>query len=363
MYQTIEELRTENTRLKQELADVLSKNTAPPASSDASLQRISFLEAMMETIPIGIVLAEAPSGKIIMGNSRAEEMVKHPIYNSDDVDSYGEWISFHEDGRQVESHEYPLAKVVGEGHDYAELDVHYQRGDGTRFWMRIICQAVFAADGTMRGATVALVDVDHERHLVAQQDVLIAELNHRVKNAFTVVKSIVSQSLRGTNTSDGARDTIDSRLDAYAKAHSQLIGNRWDRAFIGKIAEDTIARIAGGRITMTGPDIEVPSRIAMSLSMAFYELATNAVKHGSLSETGGTVELMWDYVAPDQSTIRLGWTELNGPVPVSPTRRGFGSKIINQILAAETYGTVAIDYPATGFTWSLEMPMTKEEQE
>lgn len=362
MSETLEELRAENTRLKQELTALLTPKAPPVAPTDSSLNRLSFLEAVMETMPIGIVWAEAPSGKIIMGNTRAEEMVRHPVYTSDDVDSYGEWISFHEDGRQVESHEYPLAKVIGEGLDYAELDVDYQRGDGTRFWMRIICRPVFDADGSMRGATVAMVDIDNERHLMAQQDVMIAELNHRVKNAFTVVKSIVSQSLRGTNTSDGARDTIDSRLDAYAKAHSQLIGNRWDRAFVDKIAEDTIARIAGGRITISGPEIEVPSRIAMSLSMAFYELATNAVKHGSLSDTDGTVELSWDYVAPDNSTIRLSWVELDGPVPVSPTKKGFGSKIINQILAAETYGKVAINYPETGFTWSLEMPMTNEEQ-
>ncbi|WP_298860204.1 HWE histidine kinase domain-containing protein [uncultured Sulfitobacter sp.] len=361
MSETLEGLKAENTRLKQELADVLLQKSEEVMQEEKSLERISFLEAMLETIPIGIVLAEAPSGKITTGNSLAEEMVRHPIYNSEDVHSYGEWVSFHENGKQVESHEYPLAKVVGEGHDYAELDVNYQRGDGTMFWMRIVCRPVFASDGQMRGATVALIDIDNERHLMAQQDVLIAELNHRVKNAFTVVKSIVSQSLRGTNASEGARDTIDSRLDAYAKAHSQLIGNRWDRAHIGKIAEDTIARIAGGRITMKGPDVEVPSRIAMSLSMAFYELATNALKHGSLSDTEGRVELMWDYVTPQQDTIRLVWVELDGPAPVSPTTKGFGSKITNQILAAETYGKVIIDYPKAGFKWSLEMPLNKED--
>ena len=330
--------------------------------SETSLERVSFLEAMLETIPIGIILADAPSSKITAGNPLAEEMVRHPVYNSEDVHSYGEWVSFHEDGRQVENHEYPLAKVVGEGHDYSELDVNYQRGDGTRFWMRIVCRPVFATDGTMRGATVALIDIDNERHLMAQQDVLIAELNHRVKNAFTVVKSIVSQSLLGSNASEGARDTIDSRLDAYAKAHSQLIGNRWDRAHVGKIAEDTIARIAGGRIAMEGPDVEVPSRIAMSLSMALYELATNAVKHGSLSDTKGRVVLTWDYVTPQEDAIRLSWMELDGPAPVSPTSKGFGSKITNQILAAKTYGKVIIDYPQTGFTWSLEMPLNKEDQ-
>ncbi|WP_299031388.1 HWE histidine kinase domain-containing protein [uncultured Sulfitobacter sp.] len=361
MTETVEELRAEIVRLKQELATVILEKDETVSKVETSLDKLTYFEAMLETIPIGIILADAPSGRITAGNSRAEEMVRHAIYNSEDVHSYGEWVSFHENGQKVQSHEYPLAKVVGEGHDHSELDVHYQRGDGTRFWMRIICRAVRRSDGTMRGATVAIVDIDNERDLMAQQDVLIAELNHRVKNAFTVVKSIVSQSLRGTDTDAGARETIDNRLDAYAKAHSQLIGNRWDRASIGKIAEDTIAQIAGGRITMEGPEIEVPSRIAMALSMAFYELATNAVKHGSLSDTEGRVELSWSYTPAEKDKIRLSWVELDGISPVPPKTKGFGSKITNQILAAETFGKVAIDYPEAGFTWSLEMPLETKE--
>lgn len=357
--QSIDDLKAENAQLKRDLAALKSDHAKTAITEDASANRVHFLEAMLETMPIGVVMAEAPSGKIIMGNKRAEQLVRHPIYESNDVDSYGEWISFHENGRQVESHEYPLSKVIRDGENYSELDVHYQRGDGTKFWMRIICRPVLTADGQMQGAAVALIDIDNERHLMAQQGVMIAELNHRVKNAFTVVKSIVSQSLRGTDASTDVRDTIDSRLDAYAKAHSQLIGAHWDRASIADIANDTIGRIAAGRIKMTGPDVEVPSRTAMALSMAFYELGTNAIKHGSLSAPAGYVELSWSRV--DQKSLKLDWREHDGPVPVGPTTKGFGSKIINNILAAETYGQVDIDYPETGFTWSLTLPTRKED--
>jgi len=356
---SIDELKAENAQLKRKLQEIELLHAQNAEKTASTIKRSTFLEAMLETMPVGIIMADYPSGRIVMGNKRAEELVRHPIYESEGVGSYGEWISFHADGRRVESHEYPLEIVVRDGVDYAELDVNYQRGDGTMFWMRIICRPVMSSDGQIEGAAIALVDIDNERHLMAQQDVLIAELNHRVKNAFTVVKSIVSQSLRGTNAPNNVRDTIDSRLDAYAKAHSQLIGNRWDRAAINDIAADTIGQIAVERIMMNGPDISVPSRVAMGLSMAFYELATNALKHGSLSDPAGRVELMWDYVTSDR--IKLTWVELDGPVPVIPTTKGFGSKIINQILAAETYGKVDIDYPESGFTWSLEMPAIVEE--
>jgi len=161
--------------------------------------------------------------------------------------------------------------------------------------------------------------------------------------------------LRNTQASSAVRDTIDHRLNAYAKAHSQLIGNHWDRASIMDVAQDTVGDIADGRITMSGPEIEVPSRSVMALSMAFYELATNATKHGSLSDPKGRVQLSWEALSPER--IKLEWVELNGPKPVVPSTSGFGSKIINQILVAETYGKVSIDYPDSGFTWSLEMPV------
>ncbi len=352
MDKSLDVVSAENEQLRRDLKEALAEKAT---ISESTARRYNFIETMLDTMPIGVVMAEAPSGKIVMGNKRAEELVRHPIYESEDTDSYGEWVAFHKDGTRVQSEEYPLSKVVRDGVDYAELDVNYQRGDGTKFWMRIIGRPVYDSDNTMIGAAVALIDIDTERHLVAQQAVLIAELNHRVKNAFTVVKSIVSQSLRKTKATNAVRDTIDQRLDAYAKAHSQLIGNRWDRATILNVAQDTVGDIADGRINMSGPTIEVPSRSVMALSMAFYELATNAMKHGSLSVPNGRVELCWQFVAP--SDIRLDWVELDGPAPVIPTTSGFGSKIINQILVAETYGKVKIDYPDTGFEWSLTMPM------
>lgn len=354
------QMRAENARLKRELAEAIAARAEDARTAGVARRHSNFLEAMLETMPVGVVIAQAPSGRILMGNKRAEEMVRHPIYQSNDVDSYGEWISHHEDGRQVESHEYPLAQVIRYGKDYSELDVHYQRGDGSKFWMRIVGRPVMDDRGNRIGAAVALLDIDHERHLLSQQEILIGELNHRVKNAFTVVKSIVSQSLRSSETSTDVRDTIDARLEAYATAHSQLIGNRWDRALVSDIAHDTIGRIAAGRILMEGPAVELPSKAALALSMAFYELATNAVKHGSLSVPDGTVALIWNRTGGDNPSLIIDWKEQGGPPPVKSQSNGFGSKIIDRVLSAETSGTVSIEYPETGFTWHLEVPLTHE---
>ena len=352
-----EELRGEIVRLQEELAAQAAERAADAAVARQAAHRLNLYEAMMETVPIGVVLSDH-NGQIIHGNSHVETMVRHPVLHSEDVDSYGEWISFHADGRRVESHEYPLSRVIRDGKDRSELDVHYQRGDGTRFWMRIIGEPVRNKAGDLIGATVALIDIDKEFQLQAQQQVLIAELNHRVKNAFTVVKAIVGQSLRGAHLPDGLRATLDDRLEAYSTAHAKLIGTAWDRAPLGEVAADILMRIAGDRVRMEGPVVELPSRQALAFSMAFYELATNALKYGALSSPNGVVDLNWRIETGEAADLlTVTWSERDGPATEEPTRKGFGSFIIGRALAAETGGSVGTSFSKEGFSWRLEMPL------
>ncbi|WP_295317661.1 HWE histidine kinase domain-containing protein [Roseobacter sp.] len=355
-------LREEISRLQAALDLHTSERNADKAISRQSATRMRLLEAMMETVPVGVVLADA-DGKILHGNSNVEEMLRHPVLYSGDTESYGEWISFHEDGTRVESHEYPLARIISDGETRSEIDVEYQRGDGTRFWLRIIGEPVLDAEGKRIGATVALIDIDEERQLKKAQEILIAELNHRVKNAFSVVKSIVSQSLRKLSVQDGLRQTIDSRLDAYAGAHAKLVGTTWDEAPVGDVARDILDPIGGGRIEIKGPVVTIPSRQALAFSMAFYELATNAVKYGALSVPDGRVTLTWNLTRTDaRSVIEMRWKERGGPVPDQPTETGFGSFITGRALQMETGGRVTTTFPEEGYEWHLEMPAEEKEE-
>lgn len=360
--QPSDEIATELLRLQEELAATNIETDTRRAKARKASHRLSFLEAMMETVPVGVVMADA-EGQIIYGNSQVEKMVRHSVLHSGDADSYGEWVSFHEDGRQVESHEYPLARVIRDNEDHAQIDVHYQRGDGTLFWMRIIGEPVKDADGNRIGATVALIDIDEERRLRDGQAILIAELNHRVKNAFSVVKSIVSQSLRKMSIQRGLRETIDQRLSAYAIAHSKLVGTAWDRADIGAVAADVLDPIGDGRITLSGPEVEVPSRQALAFSMAFYELATNAMKYGALSVPDGRVALTWERSPSEAgSTLDLKWLETGGPAAQKPSETGFGSFITGRALQMETGGKINTLFDPDGYKWHLEMPLATEER-
>ena len=154
------------------LADELHRSNATLAASEARLQ------AVVATAPVGIVLADA-TGAIYGGNAAAEAIFGHPVFQSRNVHDYDMWVAFHDDGRRVVSHEYPLARALA-GENRPELEVEYQRGDGRRAWMRIVGAAVRDEDRAIIGAVVAIVDIDAERRARATLERDAAELERLV---------------------------------------------------------------------------------------------------------------------------------------------------------------------------------------
>lgn len=150
-------------------------------AQEALKAREAQLNTIIETVPVGLVLAELPSGKIMGGNKYVEEMLRHPVLYSPDVDSYDEWVSYHADGTRVNGHEYPLARMMRDGEETPSIDVHYQRGDGTRAWTRILGRPVKDHLGKITGGVVALIDIDEqEKSRAALEKALEYRLAERV---------------------------------------------------------------------------------------------------------------------------------------------------------------------------------------
>lgn len=181
------------TRFAGVLWDVTAQHRAAQERESliGQLQRQqAFLHAVLETVPVGIVTCEAPSGRIVQGNRRAQEIFGHPVYPSVDIQAYAKWVAYHEDGRLVEPHEYPAARVILDGAQQAQLKVHYRRGDGRLAWVQLAAAPIRdECSGRVTGAVVVSLDVDAEHHAVAalhnadrRKNEFLAMLAHELRN-------------------------------------------------------------------------------------------------------------------------------------------------------------------------------------
>ena len=196
-----------------------------------------------------------------------------------------------------------------------------------------------------------------ERKAHSDRDqLLMAELDHRVKNTLANIQALVVQTSRSADSLTGFVQGLDGRIQSMAKAHSLLSESRWEGVSIGRLLREELD-LYGERnhgIALHGPDIVLTPKSALALSLAVHELATNAAKYGAFSATPGKVEVTWEIVSGGK--IEICWREAGGPVVVPPTRRGFGSTLIERALAMETGGGAKISYPATGVVCEVSLP-------
>jgi PAS domain S-box-containing protein len=205
-----------------------------------------------------------------------------------------------------------------------------------------------------------VLDITERKHWEERQQLLIHELNHRVKNTLATVQSIAFQSLRNAATTDQARRDIEGRLIALSRAHDVLTREGWEGASLREIVAQAIEPFRGlgqGRFTVEGEDLRLAPHRALALAMALQELATNAVKYGSLSTDGGQVTIT-STVGGTPLLMRLVWTESGGPPVSVPSRRGFGSRLIERSLAADLGGRADLQFRAEGIVCIIEAPVS-----
>jgi len=282
--------------------------------------------------------------------------------------------AIHPDDRVM--HEQAVADAIASG---GTLDIDYRNiwPDGTTHWVRVRGQAVYDNDGTathMAGISLDITDrkrteeslqseLAERRRIEEQQRLLLAELNHRVKNTLAIVQSIATQTLRHSDSAQAFRAAFEARIMALAEAHNLLTDSNWGGASLRDIVERVLVPYSDAgrrRYELPAHDIQVGPKGAVSLVMAFHELATNAAKYGALSNGGGSLRVDWK-VSSDVQPPRLfvKWEESGGPPVRPPTRQGFGSRLIRG-LAQETAGEVRLDYEPRGLVCTIDIPLYGE---
>ena len=187
------------------------------------------------------------------------------------------------------------------------------------------------------------------------QNLIHAELHHRIKNMLATVGAITDQSLRTATSMTHARSAIDGRFAALARAHDLLTRTSWENATIDSTVRSAIEPFdqGDGRFVITGEDIRITSSSVIAFAMTLNELCTNTTKFGALSLPGGQVHLSWRI---DGGRVHLEWIESGGPAVTEPTRKGFGTRMITA-LGQQLKGQVALDYTPGGFAYTLDVPV------
>ena len=334
--------------LMEERAAVLEANKRLTAES-------TFLRELFEQAPSFMAMASGPSHEFVLANRAYQQLVG---------------------GRDVVGKTVAdaLPEVVGQGF-VSLLDTVYETGEahigaGSKLILRragatedsehfldFIYQPIRNAQGEVTGIFIEGQDVTErvrgEQHL----RLVVNELNHRVKNTLAMIQAISVQTFRNAEDLTKAQANFSARIMALARANDLLTGENWEGASVYDIIAGVSVVHAGNepdRFSAKGPMVRLSPKVALSLSMAMHELATNAVKYGALSNETGRVEVRW---TAENERLRIEWRESGGPQVKQPTRRGFGSRLVERGLAGEMGGSAQLVFEPQGVVCVIEAPL------
>lgn len=247
-------------------------------------------------------------------------------------------------------------------HD-GEFGIEYRAvaPDGEVRWVEIRGQVNRDVDGVPIGMAGVSIDITDRKHADEHRELLAGELDHRVKNTLANVQAIISQTLRTAPSMEEAAKILGSRIQALSSAHDVLLTEAWTSADLHQLVAEALkpfATTGDGRIRVTGPRLHLRSRVASTVTLALHELATNAAKYGALSNRDGFVALTWQIDGPANDRFELCWEEHGGPAVTKPTRRGFGSRMLDRALPAELGGSATVDYRPTGLRYCLQTDLS-----
>lgn len=324
--------------------DVTEREKAEKALRDSE-ERFRLL---VEASPSGMVMTDG-TGRILMINALAERLFGYERGELLDSD-----IEVLVPPSVKSDHPAWRAGHLAGGRSPAKREVMGWRKDGREIPLEVGVNPILTFDGIRVIATVA--DIAERKQQEAQRELLLAELNHRVKNTLAVVQGLAYQTFR--NIDMPARHAFEGRLQALATAHDLLTRSHWESTSLGQLVNDTLQPAGANRtrIVADGPAIRLSPHAALTIALALHELYTNTLKYGALSNETGTVSLTWRYLE-GAGKLRIEWRESGGPPVTRPQHRGFGSLLLEKTLARDLDGGVTLAFEQTGVVCVIEMPM------
>jgi two-component system CheB/CheR fusion protein len=219
------------------------------------------------------------------------------------------------------------------------------------------------ANGRVAGASVVARNISERRAAEHKTSLLLGELDHRVKNILAIVSAVVSQTVKTSTTPEAFAAEIEGRVQSIAKAHTLLSQAGQSEMALRALMATELAPYdrQEGSLVIAGPDVALTPKAGLALAMAIHELASNAAKYGALSTVSGRLEVRWTITGgTDNEILALAWTESGGPAVKAPTRRGFGTTLIERALTHELDAEVRREFAVPGLRCAIEIPLTEE---
>jgi PAS domain S-box-containing protein len=245
------------------------------------------------------------------------------------------------------------------GRDAYESEYRIIRPDGQTRWIFGRGRVIRDALGIPVRYSGIDIDITDRKEAEGQRDLLVAELNHRVKNTLATVVAIAQQSFSKSATVENALETFNSRIQALAQTHTRLAERHWAGVSFETLLRDELTpylQSDRSNAHVEGPALSVAPKSAILLGMIFHELATNAAKYGALSVKQGRVDVTWEV---GDGAMRVTWRESGGPTVTAPTRRGFGRLLMERAVASDLKGKVDLDFAPEGLTCTISFPLSE----
>ena len=350
------EFTPEDEAILMQLAQVASVCIQNSVANEALRKSEQRLRATQEhaNIAIGEVDAKGRFTSINAGFSRVTG------YTRDELLKLTFFDLTHPDDVLTEREKY--AQQVAGALDTYSLEKRYIRKDGSAGWVAVSASAVFDENKRFLYGVRVLEDIDERKRTDERQKLLIRELHHRVRNTLATVQGLLGGSARAASSISEFYDAFSGRIAALGQTHTLLTEDYWQTATLADMLHNELTLFndgAGQRISFEGPRVDLAADLAVPLGMALHELATNALKHGALSNETGRITISWGIVEDDVRKLRLEWHETGGPPVRQPTQKGFGSTLLTRVLTAQCDADVKFDYDPEGLRIHLVAPLVQ----
>jgi PAS domain S-box-containing protein len=335
--------------------DVTGQREAEAALREAALR----LNAVLDNASVSVFLMDERQQCVYM-NAAAEKLTGYTLKETLGRPLHDVVDHTRPDGSHYPLEECPIDRAFPENNQESGEEIFVHK-DGSFYPVAFTASPIRDENAKVIGTIIEVRDIAEQKAAERRKELLVNELNHRVKNTLATVQSIAAQTFRASGADTLSRQLFDSRLMALSKTHDLLTRQNWEGADLADIVPQAVAPLSGhaaGRFTIEGPSVVLSPNMALSISMTLHELATNAVKYGALSNDEGHVAITWTVSShPDAPRLRMRWMEWGGQTVAPPTRQGFGSRMIERGLAQDLGGTVELTFAPTGAACTIEAPL------